>query len=135
MEYNTKELDELINDWLNYIYSMKKAKTKSEEDKLKPYDMELMEDCIIKKMPNLALSIILKILDKDSSDIVMEVLSAGELEELLSLHGEKIIKIIEETAKKNSKFKKLLGGVWQGEMPDEIYKRVVIAAGGKEARW
>ena len=135
MNYITDELDKLVDDWITFRYQMDRAKSKEDEDKIKSYDMDLMDHCLIPKLPKLSLSIILKILEKDSSDEVMSVLAAGELEDLLSLHGEEIFGLIEELAKKNPKFKKLLGGVWQGGMSDEFYKRIMDIAGGEEARW
>ena len=135
MDYITQELNTLVDEWISFRYQMHNAKTKIEEDKIQCYDMELMDICIISKLPKLGLSIILKILEKDSSDIVMPVLAAGELEDILSLHGENIIDLVEKTAQNNLKFKKLLGGVWQAEMSYEIYKRVVIAGGGEENKW
>ena len=135
MNYITDELDQLVDNWIAFRYQMNRAKTKEDEDKIKSYDMELMDHYLIPKLPKLSLSIILKILEKDSSDEVMGVLAAGELEDLLSLHGEEIFGLIEELAKKNPKFKQLLGGVWQGDMSDEFYKRIINLAGGEEARW
>ncbi|RLA59771.1 MAG: hypothetical protein DRQ78_10225 [Epsilonproteobacteria bacterium] len=135
MKYNTQELDKLVDEWIAFRYHMNNAKTKTEEDKLQCYDMELMDNCIISKLPKLALSIIVQILEKDSSDRIVPVLAAGELEDILSLHGENIIELIEQTAHKNLKFKKLLGGIWQANMSDEIYKRVINAAGGEEKKW
>jgi hypothetical protein len=135
MDYITQELDKLVDEWISFRYQMHNAKRKDDEDKIQCYDMELMDICIISKLPKLALSIILKILEKDSTDVVIPVLAAGELEDILSLHGEDIIDLVERTARENLKFKKLLGGVWQAEMSSEIYKRVIIAAGGEEKKW
>lgn len=135
MNYNTEELDILVDTWIAFQHNMNIANTKDDEDKIQCYDMELMDNCIIAKLPKLGLSIILKILEKDSSDIILPVLAAGELEDILSFHGESIITLVEKIAYQNSKFKKLLGGVWQGDMSDEIYQRIIIAAGGEKARW
>jgi len=135
VDYNTKELDQLITDYIKHRYEINNAKTHKEEDKLKGYDMDLFNFLLITKLPKLAFSIILKILEKDSSDIVMGVLSAGELEDLLSEHGELMIEEIEIEARKNPQFKKMLGGVWQADMSDEIYQRVVDAAGGEKNKW
>jgi len=135
MDYNTEELDKLVSDYISHRYKMKDAKTNNDEDNLTGYDMDLFNYFLINKLPKLAFSVILKILEKDSSDIVIDILAVGELEDLLSEHGKLIITEIEDEARKNPQFKKMLGGVWQGDMSDEIYKRVIIAAGGEDARW
>jgi len=134
MNYDIGEIDGLVNDWIRFQYKMEDATSQKKEDEIEEYDMDFM-DKIIHKTPKLALSIIVKILEKDTERRFLPVLAAGELEDLLSIHGEEIIDLIEDLAKKNPKFKKLLGGVWQGDMSDKFYKRIVEIAGGEEARW
>jgi hypothetical protein len=80
---------------------------------------ELVHDC-----PELAWSLILEILRADQSTDIMEQLSAGPLEDLLSQHGPEFIDRIEAEARSRPKFAKLLGGVWKLSMTDEIWKRI-----------
>ena len=135
MKYNFEELDKLVNDWIKFQYEMQNVKLQEDKDKIVCYDMELLDFCIIPKLPKLALSIILRIIEQDSSDYIIPVLAAGELEDLLTIHGEKLINDIEDIANKNIKFKKLLGGVWQGDMPDELYLKITDIIGGEKNRW
>ena len=74
--------------------------------------------------PELGLRLILEVLEKDKSNHILEVLSAGPLEDLLAYHGEKIIEVIENEARRNKQFAKLLGGVWQNAMPNHVWERV-----------
>ena len=76
------------------------------------------------EQPETGLKLILLILEKNHSSHILEVLSAGPLEDLLAYHGEQIIESIETEAKKNKLFAGLLGGVWQNTMPDHIWERV-----------
>jgi hypothetical protein len=77
--------------------------------------------------PVRALHIVALIAQTDSSDPVMEVLAAGPLENLLVKHGGALIDQIEDLAKKDTVFRKLLGGVWQRETDNSVWERVVAA--------
>jgi Family of unknown function (DUF6869) len=67
---------------------------------------------------------ILEVLSLDPPQKVLGALSAGPLEELIELYGEEFIDRIEETARRDSKFRKLLCGVWQSGS-DEVWNRIV----------
>lgn len=58
------------------------------------------------------------------SNKVIEVLAAGPLEDLLASGGEKYIDEIEDLARKDPKFRNLLGGVWKNAMTDDVWQRV-----------
>lgn len=78
--------------------------------------------------PELCWKIILEILDRNLSDKIMGNLAAGPLEDLLAAHGPKFIERIERQASQDKHFRILLGGVWQNEMSNDVWKRVQIAA-------
>lgn len=58
------------------------------------------------------------------TNLVIENLAAGPLEDLLSYAGEAYIDEIEQLAKDDPKFRSVLGGVWQNNMSDEVWERV-----------
>jgi len=60
----------------------------------------------------------------DQSIAIQQVLSAGPIENLLSKFGEQYIERVEHKARKDPAFAKVLGGVWQSDMPDEIWTRL-----------
>lgn len=64
----------------------------------------------------------------DGSEKILANLAAGPLEDLLVRHGNDFIDRIESLAEKDPQFKKLLGAVWQQDMPDAIWKRVKAVA-------
>lgn len=66
---------------------------------------------------------------QDLSDTVVANLAAGPLENLLSQFGEEYIDEIESLAKKDPKFKDLLGGVWQNNMSAGVWSRVCAVRG------
>ena len=70
---------------------------------------------------------ILQILRLDQSPSIMENLSAGPLEDLLAMHGPAFIDRVEAEAARDPTFAKLLGGVWQSSMTNEVWARVQAA--------
>lgn len=74
--------------------------------------------------PEAAWQFILAVLETDSSDRIIQNLSAGPLEDLLANHPHQAIEWVEQEAKSNPQFASLLGGVWQNVMPDDIWARV-----------
>jgi hypothetical protein len=82
--------------------------------------------------PRECLSVILAILQHDPSDKIVENLAAGPLEDLLSAHGDELIDEIELQAKRNDNFRRLLGGVWQNAISDDVWERLKAVAG---SRW
>jgi len=74
--------------------------------------------------PDSALQFVLEVLRRDHSDKILEVLSAGPLEDILAKHGERMIEQVETEARSNPLFARLLGSVWQNEMSDPDWRRV-----------
>ncbi|MGH7873952.1 MAG: DUF6869 domain-containing protein [Candidatus Binatia bacterium] len=72
--------------------------------------------------PDLCWELILNILATNDSTSVLEILSAGPLEDLLAKHGPAVR--VELEARMNPRFASLLGGVWQNSMTDEVWNRV-----------
>jgi hypothetical protein len=79
---------------------------------------------LARNAPEDALHAILAILSRDGSTEILEVLSAGPLEDLLAYNGEAIIAKVEAEARRNSAFAGLLGGVWKNRMSDHVWARV-----------
>jgi hypothetical protein len=71
--------------------------------------------------PDECLQIIVEILKQDNSDLICQNLAAGPLEDLLAAHGELLLEEIKKQAKADNDFSKLLGGVWQNNMPDNVW--------------
>jgi hypothetical protein len=116
---NSTELDNLVKGYIDFTYADEEAK---EKRNLYSYFYTIKD--LIFENPEIAWLIIKKVLKKDSSKKMMSLLAAGELESLLATHGNQFIDRVEEEAKKNPDFAKLLGGVWQNNISDENWKRI-----------
>jgi hypothetical protein len=74
--------------------------------------------------PEVAWPAILQVLERELTEDQLSVLAAGPLEDLLAVHGPQFIERVESEAARSSRFNHLLGGVWQNQMPQEIWERV-----------
>lgn len=79
---------------------------------------------LIHEQPEVAFGLIVEIWARDQSRAVVQLLSAGPLEDLLSRRGSEFIDRVEEEAERNPSFRKLLGGVWKSAMPDPVWSKV-----------
>ncbi|MCH2191665.1 MAG: hypothetical protein MK188_12140 [Gammaproteobacteria bacterium] len=61
---------------------------------------------------------------KDCPEYVLDNLASGALEDFLVGAGEQYFDEIEKLSNSDSRFKKLLRGVWQNEMPREFWLRI-----------
>lgn len=123
---DASERERLITDWIVMHHA---AEDSVEYEQHRWADVRLSE--IVRDNPSLSLDLVLSILARDTSDRVLANLAAGPMEDLLGQHGDKIIAAVERVAHDNPSFKRLLGGVWQGEMPDRIWERVrAVASAG-----
>jgi len=60
----------------------------------------------------------------DQSVTIQQRLSAGPIEDLLGIYGEKFIGLVETEAQRDPSFARVLGGVWKNSMSDEVWQRV-----------
>jgi hypothetical protein len=79
---------------------------------------------LVREDPAEAWKLVLAIWSLDQSIPIRQSLSTGPIEELLCYHGEYILPKIERQAKADPSFARLLGGVWQNSIPDDIWNRL-----------
>jgi hypothetical protein len=110
---------DLIRTWI----ALQKSENRSAAHKANFWAWEVMHE-MVHDNPGYAWRLILDILAADHSDRVMADLSAGPLENLLAQHGAQYIAKVEQQARADPLFARLLGGVWQNAMTDEVWRRV-----------
>jgi hypothetical protein len=113
----------------DFVAAYREGRTVAEDDARFKSILEL--DRMAAEDPEAAWVLILGILERDQSAPVIEMLAAGPLEDLIEYHGAHFVDRIEEAARRDSKFRRLLGGVWEASTPD-IWGRVVAA---RENAW
>lgn len=136
---NKSSGDELAHAWVRrFSRERKRVLTAASAESQLKVDQQIDAETIwafdalenlIAKEPSGAWAMILRILDiAEQDEDVLNNLAAGPLESLLARHGRAVIKWVEEEARRNTKFKELLGGVWQNAIPELIWQRVQRAA-------
>lgn len=55
---------------------------------------------------------------------VLSNIAAGPLENLLVRHGDTVIELVEQRASHDEHFRKVLEGVWERDMKDDIWERI-----------
>jgi hypothetical protein len=124
---DAKDVDRLAKAYLKYTL----AETEKEKEDI--FNNEVYEiDKIQYESPDDLWLIILRIYNITDDSRVLTLLSAGFLENLLAQFPYQSINWVEEQAKKDPRFKKLLHGVWQNIMPDEIWERIQKIRAQKE---
>ncbi len=79
--------------------------------------------------PERCWDLIEEIRNLDGSDIMLANLAAGPLEELLVRHGAAMIERVEQRAREDARYRRLLGAMWQNDIPVELWQRVKRVAG------
>lgn len=114
---------DIANAWIR-IYEAEEE-SPERDDNFWAYN-ELAKFCDFE--PERCFAVINLIRKCNPSDAVLANLASGPLEDLLTKHGDKFIDRIEQVAKKDAQLRKLLGAVWQNEIPDPIWNRIQTIA-------
>jgi hypothetical protein len=115
-----KDLNKLADAWIRHWHAPKDS---DEREKTAWASGEVIELPYDGKSEELW-QIILNVHERDQSITIRQVLSAGPIEDLLSHFGELYIERVEEKARQDPAFAKVLGGVWQNRMSDEVWQRL-----------
>ncbi len=69
-------------------------------------------DNLIHNNPQMALKVIIKAIEINSSELILSNLGAGPIEDLMCYKGNEVINLIKDEAKRNASFKKALASTW-----------------------
>lgn len=119
---------ELARGWIDRYASIERFGEQSPEAKATYQAFERFEDAVSRD-PELAWEAILRVIEQGASEFVLENLAAGPLETLIGRNSLLFIDRIEQRAAVDAQFQWLLGGVWQGLIPAEIWERIKVAQG------
>jgi len=119
---NQPEIERLVNTWISYSSSTRLNPAVEPE-----YWAWEELDRLCRKSPEVAWTVILRILNSTDHEFVLENLAAGPLETLLGRHGRNFIELIEDRAEADLRFRWLLAGVWKNSIPDELWSRLQAA--------
>ncbi len=96
-------------------------------------DLDEAIDALAADDPRAMLEAMAEFLAEGQDQTLVAYMAAGPLEDLLGAHGAALIEDVERLSRENAAFQHALGGVWQNDMSDEIWERVLKA--GPDQRW
>lgn len=117
------ELNKIVDAWI----ASESAEDGSPERESNWWAIEKVNDWSFNREGEHVWQFITAAYKRDLSDKVFSSLAAGPVEDLLAKQGPQFIERVEELARKDPKFKYLLGGVWRNAMTDEVWQRVQAA--------
>ena len=113
-----QELLTLADAWIRYRH----APSGSAEREEAAWATDLYE--LEYNDPETLWELILAIHARDQSSWIQGPLSAGPVENLLAMHGDKFIGRVETEARRDAAFAHLLGGAWKNTMSDDVWQRL-----------
>jgi chorismate synthase len=126
LEQDAGLLDEDIDDETAHVLARHVAEHLSNRDqRIHQWAWELFSWDFRTERPEAAWRIFLAVWPLvKSNDDALGLLAAGPLEDLIADHGARFIDRIEDLARRDIDFARLLGGVWQSSTPDDIWRRI-----------
>jgi hypothetical protein len=121
---NLLEIHKLARAWI----ALQNAAHGSADQEKNFWAFERLRD-LLEDKPEVCWVVINTIREIDGSDKILASVASGPLEDLLVSHGPAFIERVEALAGKDPQFRKLLGGIWQNDIRDDIWKRVRAVAG------
>lgn len=111
---NDKDIENLIKNYTQNFYSSEKEQNNGVASRA----WEL--DDIVSKNPEAGLKILIRLINSTEDNEFLAFIAAGPLENMIRNNFQQIIEKLEDEAKKSSKFRKCLTGVWFGsDLNDE----------------
>jgi len=111
----------IADNWIRYW------RAKETPDDVTDLDADKRVNKLARQDPDLAFSVILKILERieaSPTEKLFQVLAAGPLEDLLAHHGPAVIDRVEAHARDDERFNLLLGGVWPSTITPNVWARL-----------
>jgi hypothetical protein len=128
---NEHEPSKLVDAWIRGV-------TQGRDERSRPTEahdenwwaLETVMNWKYDNEPDSLWSFILSVHERDVEERVAGHLAAGPVEDLMSQFGESYIERVEDLANKDARFKRMLCGVWQDMMSDELWARFRRARNG-----
>lgn len=122
-----EEIDKCVKHWMNYTKTCIDGSREDKEKLESPFYKRSWESVF--ETSETWWQFLLIASEIEMSDMLWSNLAAGPMEEFLCDNGPEYLGRIEKQAQTNSKFKDLLGGVWQNRMKDDLWQKIVDLRG------
>jgi hypothetical protein len=108
---------------------MPRSPVEKERDEAFRYLFDYQGD-LVTEDPGRGLGLAREVLHIETHERLLGLLAAGLLEDLVCTEQEEVIGWVEAEARRNERFRWLLGGVWYSRVTPEIARRIDAAKGG-----
>jgi hypothetical protein len=117
------ERSRLIDAWIEYfrMSTSSRRSLRLQAEQTHDWARDKMFD-LPREQPELAWDLILEILARDPDDETLSLVAVGPLQDLVNQHPRTFADRIEEQARRNSKFREMLGGLIA--IPDELLRQI-----------
>jgi len=109
------DLEALAGDWLTYVQTF--------------WAHEEVERIVAEDTPERAWTVLRELIRASPDEEALGSIGAGPLENLLARDGDRVIDAIETAAATDPRVRYCIGNVWQREMSDALWSRLVTARG------
>ncbi|QWF18312.1 DUF6869 domain-containing protein [Lysobacter capsici] len=123
-------VDKMADAWLLRLKKITGGELDSRSDGVDETDWVLHQlQAIISRDKNfdLIVEFVNNVLEKDSSEYVMDNLAAGPIESMIFKDEAMAVRVIIGAAKKNDAFRRMLDGVWQNNVSSEFWALILNA--------
>jgi len=110
--------------WIKYHYLPRRERKTSAL-----FDAWMRLNDLVRDEPETAWRVMQEVWSLDQSEFMLANIAAGPVEDLLRIHGPQFIVRVEQLAKCDPVFRKLLGAVWRGGMAKDVWDRIEAVAG------
>jgi len=112
----------LLRDWQRFYQKQAPIPTEHNCDLPEFWAVAMLGELTYTE-PDTAWLLILELIRQPLSDDAFGCLAVGPLKDLIEYHGPAVVERIEDEARSNRAFRRLLGGVWLASTPD-VWARV-----------
>ena len=120
------DVEGLIEAWIEYYEILEKNGDLTGQSTVADDHLWAIEraDELVRQDPEAGWRLIMELVLRCRSEYQLACLASGPLEDFLVKYGRDFIDRIEQTASTNNRFRETLVGVWQNEIPEEVWARI-----------
>ena len=119
----TVTIEDLARSWIRYQEAWEKSGGPCRACTELQWAYNLAEDLVVDQ-PELSWELILSVRRFNRSEMIEQMLAAAIFEDLMSMHGSKLIDRVVAEAKRDPTFLGVIRGSYRANMSDEIWSRL-----------
>jgi hypothetical protein len=123
-----REIEDLARYWILYQQAWDRAGGPCMECTQLQWAYNQVDDLVI-DWPEESWKLLLAVRRRDRSEMIEQILAAAVFEDLMALHGSKLIDRVEEEARRNPSFVGVILASYKASMSDQVWNRLKAVVG------